>query len=90
MGQIQGLWQATVGILGMGEIGMELARRLKGWGCTVLYNKRQPLPSAAERELKVRYADRDTLLAQSDFRLHAAAFLPGHGAVPQRRILRAP
>jgi len=76
VGQIQGLWQATVGILGMGEIGMELARRLQGWGCTVLYNKRQPLPSAAERALNVRYADRDTLLAQSDFVCMLLPFFP--------------
>jgi phosphoglycerate dehydrogenase-like enzyme len=67
VGQLQGLWQSTVGILGMGEIGMELARRLQGWGCTVLYNKRHPLPAAAERELNVHYAAFDTLLAQSDF-----------------------
>jgi phosphoglycerate dehydrogenase-like enzyme len=34
---IDGLWECTVGILGFGEIGADLARRLQGWGCTVLY-----------------------------------------------------
>ena len=74
--QLQGLWQSTVGILGMGEIGMELARRLRGWDCTVLYNKREPLPPEAERDLHVRYADRDTLLAQSDFVCMLLPFFP--------------
>jgi len=64
---LRGLWQSTVGILGMGEIGMELARRLQGFGCTVLYHRRHPMPPAAERELNVKYAERDALLAQSDF-----------------------
>ena len=38
---VEGLWQKTIGIMGFGEIGAELARRLKGWECTVLYNKRR-------------------------------------------------
>lgn len=62
-----GLWGATVGILGFGEIGMELARRLRGFGCTVLYNKRNRLPEAAERELNVQFAEIDDMLAASDY-----------------------
>ena len=73
---IRGLWEATVGILGMGEIGIELARRLRGWGCSVLYNKRQPLPSIAEQELQVRFAAVDELLAQSDYVCMLLPFLP--------------
>lgn len=57
---------ATVGILGMGEIGAEVARRLVGWDCTVRYNKRRRLPEHVERELRIDYADEPTLLAQSD------------------------
>jgi phosphoglycerate dehydrogenase-like enzyme len=76
VGRIQGLWQSTVGILGMGEIGMELARRLQGWGCAVLYNKREPLPPEAEQDLKVRFAPVDTLLAQSDFVCMLLPFFP--------------
>ena len=61
------LWRSTVGILGFGEIGAELARRLKGFESRVLYNKRHPLPPQAEAELNLTYASRDELLQQSDF-----------------------
>lgn len=64
---IRGLYQSTVGILGFGEVGAELARRLQGFGCTVLYNKRRQLPSFAEAELQVQYADIATLRAKSDY-----------------------
>lgn len=64
---IDQLYQRTVGILGFGEIGVELARRLAGWGCSVLYNKRRPLPAEVEMALGLRYAERDELIAASDY-----------------------
>ncbi|GAB4573846.1 MAG: 2-hydroxyacid dehydrogenase family protein [Anaerolineae bacterium] len=64
---IDSLWGRTVGILGFGEIGAELARRLQGWGCTVRYHKRRPLPPEVERQLGAVYADRATLLRESDY-----------------------
>jgi phosphoglycerate dehydrogenase-like enzyme len=64
---IRSLFGATVGILGMGEIGTELARRLACMSCTVLYNKRTPLPPATEAELGVRYATVADIQAESDF-----------------------
>ena len=73
---IRGLWGATVGILGFGEIGAELARRLHGFGCTILYNKRNPLPAEAERELNIRFASSDALVAQSDYVCTLLPFFP--------------
>jgi lactate dehydrogenase-like 2-hydroxyacid dehydrogenase len=61
------LWQRTVGILGLGEIGIELARRLQGWNCTLIYHKRRRLPQNVEAELGLTYVNRDALLAQSDY-----------------------
>lgn len=63
IGQLLG---ATVGILGFGEIGLELAKRLAGFDCTVMYNKRQRLPAAVEREYAIRYASPDEIAAECD------------------------
>jgi len=64
---VEGLWQKTIGIMGFGEIGAELARRLQGWGCTVQYNKRRRLPESVEAELNLTYVDVDTLFSESDY-----------------------
>jgi len=64
---VTSLWQATVGIIGMGEIGVELARRLQGFSCEVLYNKRSPLPARVEQDLGIQYAGTEDLNARSDF-----------------------
>ena len=73
---VTGLWQTTVGILGFGEIGAELARRLRGWDCTLLYNKRRRLPEAVERELGLTFAAVDELLRQSDFLVNLLPYFP--------------
>jgi lactate dehydrogenase-like 2-hydroxyacid dehydrogenase len=77
--EIRTIWQSTVGILGMGEIGFELARRLRGFDCTVLYNKRNRLPEHTERELNVRCAGRDELVSTSDFVVSMLPLLPETG-----------
>lgn len=57
---------ATVGIVGYGEIGAELALRLRHFGCTVLYNKRSRLPAETEEFFGLEYATIDRLQAESD------------------------
>ncbi len=64
---IGGLYGQTVGILGFGEIGAEVARRLFGWGCNVRYHRRRRLPESSERALELTYVSRDALLETSDF-----------------------
>jgi D-3-phosphoglycerate dehydrogenase len=56
----------TFGIVGFGAIGKSVARIIRGFGCTVLYNKRTPLTQAEEAEFGATYVDIDTLLARSD------------------------
>jgi D-3-phosphoglycerate dehydrogenase len=56
----------TVGLVGFGAIGQAVAARLRGFGCTILYNKRMRLSPAQEAELGVRYATTDDLIASSD------------------------
>jgi phosphoglycerate dehydrogenase-like enzyme len=63
---IGGLINKTVGILGFGEIGLELARRLRAFDCTVLYNKRKRLPLHAETELQIQYASPEAIQMQAD------------------------
>ena len=63
---IRQIHDSTVGIIGFGEIGTELALRLRPFGCRVLYNRPDRLPEATENELGVSYATADELLAESD------------------------
>jgi phosphoglycerate dehydrogenase-like enzyme len=73
---IGGLWRRTIGILGFGEIATELARRLRGWECRVLYNRRRRLPDWVETSLGIEYASQDALLAQSDFLVNLLPYFP--------------
>lgn len=54
----------TVGILGLGKIGMVLAGILKGFGCSILAV--DPIPAAEFRELGGRYVELPELFAESD------------------------
>jgi phosphoglycerate dehydrogenase-like enzyme len=60
------LSQRTVGIIGLGTIGKNVARRLKAFGSKVLYLNRNRLPAEQEAELGVEYRDLPALLAESD------------------------
>lgn len=61
------LYQATVGIVGMGDIGMEIAKRCGAFGMDVRYYQRTPHPAAVEAALGIRYTPFDELLAVSDY-----------------------
>jgi phosphoglycerate dehydrogenase-like enzyme len=56
----------TVGLIGFGAIGQNVARLLRGFGCTILYSKRHPLTPEEEAALGVRHASLDEILAQAD------------------------
>lgn len=64
---IVGLAGQRVGILGFGEIGAEVARRLRGFDVAIVrYNKRRQLPGAVELDLGIAYSDPATIIAGSD------------------------
>ena len=56
----------TVGIVGFGAIGQNVARLLRGFGCAILYNKRTPLSPAEEAAHGARYATLPEILTQAD------------------------
>jgi glyoxylate reductase len=61
-----GLSGKTIGILGLGKIGLEMAQRCKGaYGMKVIYHNRRPNPEA-EKTLNATYVSFDELLSQSD------------------------
>jgi lactate dehydrogenase-like 2-hydroxyacid dehydrogenase len=56
---------STVGIVGLGRIGMAVARRLTGFNCRLLYSG--PTPHADAQSVVAEYTSLEELLAQSDF-----------------------
>ncbi len=60
------VYGTTLGIIGLGKIGIAVARRAKGFGMHILYHNRNR-NQHIESELGVSYMELDDLLKQSDF-----------------------
>jgi phosphoglycerate dehydrogenase-like enzyme len=58
---------ASLGIVGLGEVGREIARRAAVFGMHTRYFQRRRLHAAVEHEFGTRYAPLDELMAQSDY-----------------------
>ena len=63
---ISELGSMHVGIIGMGDIGIETAKLLNAFGCRVSYNKRYPLSPSQEKEYNVTYMSADDILKNCD------------------------
>jgi phosphoglycerate dehydrogenase-like enzyme len=64
---IRMLNETTMGIIGLGEIGREIALRAAAFGMRVLYYQRSRLPATEEHELQAAYVPLERLLAESDW-----------------------
>lgn len=61
------VFNATLGLIGVGRIGRGVAHRAKGFNMRVLYYDPHPLPPDAEQQLGATRVDLGRLLAESDF-----------------------
>ncbi len=61
------VFNATLGIIGIGRIGRGVAHRAKGFNMRVLYYDPHPLPPDAEQQLGATRVELGRLLAESDF-----------------------
>jgi phosphoglycerate dehydrogenase-like enzyme len=77
VGGTRALNGATIGIIGLGEIGREIAIRARAFEMNVLYHQRTHAPEAEERELKARHVPLSALLAESDWILPQLPTGPG-------------
>ena len=98
-GMQHGMWQnwrsqspfllsgKTVGLVGFGAIGKAVARLLSGFGCTILYNKRNRLGAEEEEERGVAFAELPELLARSDVvSLHCPLTPATHGLIDRAAL----
>jgi len=63
---LQEVYGKTLGIVGMGNIGKEVAARAKPFGCRIVYYDVVPLPAEMEEELGAERMELDDLLRTSD------------------------
>ncbi len=71
-----GLAGQTVGIIGMGAVGLAIARRLAGFEMQLLYSDIQPLSAEQEHALGLQRVQLKELLNRSDFVLPMTPMLP--------------
>lgn len=77
----------TLGALGLGEIGREVASRATAFGMKVLYHQRTRLPVVDEFTLGASYAPLDEMLAKCDFlSIHLPLSPQTRGMIDARRL----
>ncbi len=82
------VWEATLGIIGLGRIGTAMARRARGFQMRILYTDPRRAPDL-EEELGLVYAPRDDLLEQADFvTIHAPLIPETHHLIDEAALRR--
>jgi phosphoglycerate dehydrogenase-like enzyme len=67
LGGTRALHGSTIGIIGFGEIGREIAKRAAAFEMRVLYHQRTRAPEPEERECNANHVSLATLMAESDW-----------------------
>ena len=77
----------TVGIVGMGHIGRQVARRLQGWDCSIVYYDPINPPAQLVEQLSLRALSMDELLRESDIvTLHTMLNAQTRGLIGTREL----
>jgi glyoxylate reductase len=77
---------ATLGIIGLGRIGAEMAKRAKGFDMRIIYSDSVRRP-ALEKSLGVEFRELKTLLAESDFvTIHTPLVPETHHLIGEERF----
>jgi glyoxylate reductase len=77
----------SVGLIGFGRIGREVARRARAFDTTTVYHDAARAPAAVETELGATYVARDDLLRQADVvSLHAPLTAETRGLIGEREL----
>jgi len=82
----QDIHDATLGVMGLGGVGLEVAKRGRGFGMRVLYYDKTRKPKE-ERRYRLAYAEPKELLAESDFiSLHVPLTAETHHLIGEREL----
>lgn len=77
----------TLGLVGIGDIAIETARRARALGMRLLYHDKKPLPPDEERELGLERRELDELLREADaVSLHVALTPETKGLISAERL----
>jgi len=83
------LYDKRVGIVGLGNIGRNVAQRLQGFNCELVYASRTRLSDKQEKELGIENVELDELFETSDFvTLHAPLTSTTKHMVNQERLAK--
>ena len=61
------VWGSTVGIIGLGRIGLAVAKRFQGFGCNVMYCNSSGKENENGKAIGAKYCNFDEVLSVSDF-----------------------
>jgi phosphoglycerate dehydrogenase-like enzyme len=87
--EASGLFGKTLGIVGMGEVGLLTARLARAFGMTILYTKRSRATPEQEAAAGATFVELDDLLGRSDFVSLNVSNVPANAGYANRAFFAA-